>query len=196
MNSKLLVFVLFFVVIVFLISVKSTANAQVLRNSYSDIYKDERRNRQFPSEYYDRYPPNDRYNFDRRPFQANPNRRTEKFIGDSRCNYIDRNTEDALSTSITVRLRLGAVVGVNVSLCDGPGVPEYDRPNARRNNFSPNLYSNIAVFLGIPYAEPPIRDRRFKVSMILIFAAFRNIVCKQEQLELFASYRDIFFLIS
>lgn len=143
-----------------------TINAQVLRNSYSDVYKDEARNRQLPSGYYDRYPPGDRYNWGRGQFQSPYNKRQVPFLGDMRC-LVDKNLDDSLGTSVSVRLRIGIVIGVNVSLCDGPGVPEYDRPYSRPN-YAPNVYRNIAIFLGIPYAEPPIKDRRFRVCLNFI----------------------------
>lgn len=155
----------------FLCIIDSTINAQVLRNSYSDIYKEETRNRQFPNGYYDRYPPNERYNWGRGQFQSPQNKKQELFIGDSRC-LLDKNLDDTTRTPVSVRLRIGIVIGVNVSLCDGPGVPEYDRPYSRPN-YSPNIYRNIAVFLGIPYAEPPIKDRRFRVRFHLIRVLLR-----------------------
>lgn len=42
-----------------------------------------------------------------------------------------------------------------------------------RNNFEPNILSeknNITVFtfLGVPYAEPPVSQRRFKVLLFLL----------------------------
>lgn len=167
MSSKVLLPRVWLSLIIVFCLYNCIAQAQVLRNSFSDIYKDEKRDRQFSSGYYDRYPSNDRYDWDRRLFQSPQNKKFEPFIGDSRC-LQDKNLEDIISTSVSVRLRIGIVNGINVSLCDGPGVPDFDRPNARPN-YSPNVYRNIAVFLGIPYAEPPIKDRRFRVRKMNSF---------------------------
>ncbi|XP_054722853.1 neuroligin-2-like [Uloborus diversus] len=50
----------------------------------------------------------------------------------------------------------GNVRGRQVSLCDGPGVDVRDRPS-NPSSYGPK--NSVRVFLGIPYAEPPVRKR-------------------------------------
>lgn len=134
--------------------------SQVLRNSYSDIYKDDRRSRQYPSGYYDRYPPNDKYNSDRK-FQTSGANYPSR---DSRC-ISTQNQNDPSTSTVSVQLRIGTVTGINFSLCDGPGVDERIRPGSRSNH-QPKVYASIAIFLGIPYAVSPVKERRFKVRLL------------------------------
>ncbi|XP_022255482.1 cholinesterase-like [Limulus polyphemus] len=82
--------------------------------------------------------------------------------GDQRC---PEAYSDELPVKVTVDLTRETVIeGRYVYLCDGPGVPERDRP--QNGNFRPvtKFYKNITAFLGIPYAEPPVKERglRFK----------------------------------
>ncbi|KAG8198229.1 hypothetical protein JTE90_015325 [Oedothorax gibbosus] len=140
----------------------SVCDSQVLRNRYSGIFKDDERHRQYPHDYYDRYP--DRYNtWDSQHVPTGFN----SIYSDSRC---IRNRPQQLTdnSSVLVKLRLGIVVGTYVYLCDGPGVTEYDRPDTRLNQ-SPKVYKNLTIFLGIPYALPPTpeEDRRLRVCFCL-----------------------------
>lgn len=72
-----------------------------------------------------------------------------------------------------VRLSVGELVGRRVLLPDLPWTPwqdplEQTPPDRPEPNASPPLSAsnNVSVFtfLGVPYAEPPIGERRFKVS--------------------------------
>lgn len=75
-------------------------------------------------------------------------------------------------TNIHVVLMTGRIA----YLCDGPGVPERDRPvNAQHQNqdyissgYRPRarIKGNVTLFLGVPYAKPPTRENnlRFKVT--------------------------------
>lgn len=95
--------------------------------------------------------------------QASAARKSDIFdYGDQRC---PEAYSDELPVKVTVDLTTEIVIeGHYVYLCDGPGVSERDRP--QNGNFRPitKFYKNITVFLGIPYAEPPIKERglRFK----------------------------------
>lgn len=63
---------------------------------------------------------------------------------------------------VTVNTAKGQVVGQVVKLYDGPG-KEWDRKQIYHQ--MPWLpWLNVTVFLGIPYAEPPVKNLRFMVS--------------------------------
>ncbi|GAB6023162.1 hypothetical protein CHUAL_007244 [Chamberlinius hualienensis] len=62
---------------------------------------------------------------------------------------------------VTVRTRLGEVMGKYEYFCDGPEMLYHQR----RPDMPSQTYNNVSVFLGIPYAEAPIRERRFKPPM-------------------------------
>ena len=117
------------------------------------------------------------------PFQApSPTAKSEKsryFHSDQRCieDIITYNREEVVYVTLA---KYGKVAGRVSFLCDRPGVPERDRPQANYANSaypSVNLYpynsrpihrarvnANASVFLGIPYARPPTKEnnRRFK----------------------------------
>lgn len=64
--------------------------------------------------------------------------------------------------NLQVQTRLGPVTGFRVQLYDRPGLPEELWPI----NLQPELQKhklNVSVFLGIPYAQPPVDEGRFKV---------------------------------
>ncbi|XP_054708700.1 cholinesterase-like [Uloborus diversus] len=146
-------------------SIIHRANAQVLRNSFSNVYSENSRDRSYQSDYYGRYPPNsfkNRFkNWDNSQFVPTG---IDSVYGDSRC-LGDRNQNLEPIGTVSVELRLGTVVGTYISLCDGPGVPEYDRPNFKFNHL-PKIYRNITAFLGIPYAVPPTDSLRFRPPQV------------------------------
>ncbi|GFU75137.1 neuroligin-4, X-linked [Trichonephila clavipes] len=121
--------------------------------------KGDNRGRQYPHDYYDRYPPNGRYHsWDSSSVLTG----FYSIYSDSRClnNRAQQINDDS---SVSVSLRLGKVIGTYVYLCDGPGVNEHDRPDAKPNQ-PPKIYKNLTIFFGIPYALPPTPedDRRFR----------------------------------
>ncbi|XP_055327579.1 acetylcholinesterase-like [Paramacrobiotus metropolitanus] len=62
---------------------------------------------------------------------------------------------------VTVETTKGKVTGRVVRLYDGPG-REWDKRHLAFSNQAPYMpWLNVTVFLGIPYAEPPLRDLRF-----------------------------------
>lgn len=73
---------------------------------------------------------------------------------------------------VLVRLSIGDLVGQKVTVSNVPWTPDRDPIEQIRKDwsyFDPDPVSplnNITVvtFLGIPYAEPPVSQRRFKVK--------------------------------
>ena len=57
----------------------------------------------------------------------------------------------------------GRVNGFLVYLYDGPRVPEFDRPGFANVD---KIKATVSVFLGIPYAQPPVKEARLMVSNI------------------------------
>ncbi|XP_022241664.1 cholinesterase-like isoform X1 [Limulus polyphemus] len=83
-------------------------------------------------------------------------------VGDKRCpEAVTYNLKTTAKVTLWTETE---IEGIYVYLCDGPGVPEQDRPPG--DTFRPltKFYSNITAFLGIPYAEPPTKQKglRFK----------------------------------
>lgn len=80
---------------------------------------------------------------------------------------------ETLETSVTVATSLGPVTGKTILLTDRAlsGIPQ--RPNRNKIFESPRpffsadekIYKNVSVFLGIPYARPPLKESglRFKL---------------------------------
>ena len=110
----------------------------------------------------------------RRGYTPDPKRRLIEDPGDLRCKEAIHQNLDEF---VTVNTAYGNVVGRFVYLCDGPQVPERDRPLRQfdRPLGSPSVYrpirhfwKNVTAFLGIPYARPPTRENnlRFKVRII------------------------------
>ena len=64
---------------------------------------------------------------------------------------------------MTVNTNYGRVNGFLVYLYDGPRVPEFDRPGVANVD---KIKGRVSVFLGIPYAQPPIGEARLMVSVI------------------------------
>ena len=68
---------------------------------------------------------------------------------------------------ISVTTPHGRVRGFTVHLFDGPGVVIGDRPGVYHTG---KLWRTVSVFLGVPYAMPPVNEGRFKVNnFFLIF---------------------------
>ena len=64
---------------------------------------------------------------------------------------------------MTVNTNYGRVNGFLVYLYDGPRVPEFDRPGVANVD---KIKGRVSVFLGIPYAQPPIGEARLMVSAL------------------------------
>ena len=62
-----------------------------------------------------------------------------------------------LARDVTVNTNYGRVNGFYVYLYDGPRVPLYGRPGRAHTD---KVKAKVSVFLGIPYAMPPIGDAR------------------------------------
>lgn len=78
---------------------------------------------------------------------------------DSRC--LDALVNSRYEDTVSVNTRYGRVVGKIAYLCDAPGLPERERPFFGPR---PKIFLNVTVFLGIPYARPPVGEYRFRVS--------------------------------
>ncbi|CAB4065562.1 Esterase FE4,Venom carboxylesterase-6,Carboxylesterase 3 [Lepeophtheirus salmonis] len=63
-----------------------------------------------------------------------------------------------LMRDVTVNTNYGRVNGFLVNLYDGPRVPEFERPGVANVD---KVKATVSVFLGIPYAQPPINHARF-----------------------------------
>lgn len=68
---------------------------------------------------------------------------------------------------ISVTTPYGRIRGFYTHLFDGPGVVLGDRPGVYHSG---KLWRTVSTFLGIPYAQPPVNEGRFKVSYIVILA--------------------------
>ena len=82
--------------------------------------------------------------------------------------HSDRRCKQALENKrplemITVETKYGHYVGRISYLCDAPGLPVWSRPGSPSNRLISWQYE-VAVFLGIPYARPPLTEHglRFK----------------------------------
>jgi neuroligin len=64
---------------------------------------------------------------------------------------------------VYVTTPVGQIQGFKVHLYDNPDPYSYFRPGQTPVE---RVQGNCSVFLGIPYAQPPIREGRFKVRMI------------------------------
>lgn len=73
---------------------------------------------------------------------------------------------------VDVNTQLGHVIGKTVYLFDGPNRSPFERvtsqlyapPNTFRP-IPPNYYKNVSIFLGIPYAKPPIRENGLRFQL-------------------------------
>ncbi len=113
----------------------------------------------------------------RKGFTPDPSRR--RLIedpGDTRCKEA---IHQGLDEFVTVNTAYGNVVGTVVYLCDGPQVPERDRPISSRPDQRPqgspstyrpirSFWKNVTTFLGIPYARPPTRENNLRFKVICI----------------------------
>lgn len=62
-----------------------------------------------------------------------------------------------LERDVTVNTNYGRVNGFYVYIYDGPRVPLYERPGRAHTD---KVKAKVSVFLGIPYAMPPVGDAR------------------------------------
>lgn len=86
--------------------------------------------------------------------------------------HSDRRCKQALENKrpqelITVETKYGSYAGRISYLCDAPGLPVWSRPGSPSNRLISWQYE-VAVFLGIPYARPPLTEHglRFKVRYL------------------------------
>lgn len=151
--------------------------------------------KQRPIESWDPYSDYNRRGYGSQWVTPNPNPGRRRLIedpGDTRCK--EAITSD-LDEFVTVNTMYGNVVGRIVYLCDGPLVPERDRPiptwpsglkrehlhnpqyqhykyqsNKYDKQYRPIRYfwRNSTAFLGVPYAKPPTRENnlRFRVRIV------------------------------
>lgn len=130
------------------------------------------------------------------PLQPDPARPKPAFFprmyehSDQRCK--DLLTRENYEEFVQVSLRFGKVIGRVAYLCDHPDVRFHERPmfgeqmsryhfDSMTNRFSgslPRIRGNVSVFLGVPYARPPIRDSglRFKVRSSSALISFRKTI--------------------
>lgn len=74
---------------------------------------------------------------------------------------------------VDVTTQLGHVIGKTVYLFDGPNRSPMERhtsqlyapPNTWQRPTPPNVYRNVSIFLGIPYARPPIRENGLRFQL-------------------------------
>lgn len=74
---------------------------------------------------------------------------------------------------IDVLTQLGHVIGRTIYLFDGPNRSPFERvssqlyapPNTWQRPSIPNYYKNVSIFLGIPYARPPIRENGLRFQL-------------------------------
>lgn len=81
---------------------------------------------------------------------------------------------------VIIRLNIGDIVGKKVKLSDLPWTPDEDpleqippfRDRLEPNPLPKNNSVTVFTFLGVPYAEPPTGERRFKVSFVSIMKKY------------------------
>lgn len=73
---------------------------------------------------------------------------------------------------VDVSTQLGHIIGKTVYLFDGPNRSPFERITSQLyappNTFRPipsNYYKNVSIFLGIPYAKPPIRENGLRFQL-------------------------------
>lgn len=73
---------------------------------------------------------------------------------------------------VDVNTALGRVIGKTVYLYDGPNRSPFERVTSQLylppNSYRPspqNYYKNVSLFLGIPYAKPPIRENGLRFHL-------------------------------
>lgn len=74
---------------------------------------------------------------------------------------------------VEVTTQLGRLTGKTVYLLDGPNRSPYERtasqlygpPNTWQKPTLPNYYRNVSIFLGIPYARPPLREHGLRFQL-------------------------------
>jgi hypothetical protein len=76
-----------------------------------------------------------------------------------------------LRRDVTVNTNYGRVNGFLVYLYDGPRVPEFDRPGVANVD---KIKGRVSVFLGIPYAQPPVGEARLMVRPIFCWVNLRH----------------------
>lgn len=81
------------------------------------------------------------------------------------------------NSDVLVRLSIGDLVGQKVTVNNVPWTPDHDPMEQIRKDWtyyepdsvSPLNNVTVVTFLGIPYAEPPVSQRRFKVKSSFSF---------------------------
>lgn len=79
-----------------------------------------------------------------------------------------RDNWQALDRDILVDTKYGKVQGFKAYLYDDPDPRSGYRPGQTPVE---RIRANVSVFLGIPYALPPVKEARFRVSMDPVFSS-------------------------
>lgn len=77
-----------------------------------------------------------------------------------------------LDRDVTVSTAYGQIQGFKVHLYDNPLPESGYRPD---QTIVETVRGSVSVFLGIPYALPPVADARFKVSIDYILGIFHTL---------------------
>lgn len=85
---------------------------------------------------------------------------------------------------VDVTTQLGHVIGKTVYLFDGPNRSPLERltsqlyapPNTWQRPSIPHFYKNVSIFLGIPYARPPIRENGLRFQLPQLMTHWGNLV--------------------
>lgn len=121
-------------------------------------------------------PKDDRFNKNYKYFADQDGRMYSRYYRDSYTEFEHALDDDRCEgrsqapVEVVRETMFGIVRGRQISLCDSPGVALRHRPG-QPTAFGPK--NIVRVFLGIPYAEPPIRRRDgFSYQLKVIFKNF------------------------
>lgn len=108
--------------------------------------------------------------YDERDYQNNRQKGFGGPVTSDLYNHSDRRCRDYLINKrppeiITVDTKYGSFVGRISYLCDSPSLQFWERPGST-NVPIVRAQHEVAVFLGIPYAQPPLAENglRFRVT--------------------------------